>query len=314
MGIMCTMHLDRLDLNLLVVFDELLGSRNLTAAAARLNISQPTMSHALRRLRSACGDPLFVRTAHGMEPTPYTLQIAPDVTQALELLRGTFARQQRFDLRTSDRRFRILMADIGEVVFLPRLMARLKREAPCMDIVTQQIQRDRYRESLQTGVADIAVGQLTIAGQGFRQEVLFSDEYVCVVRQGHPRIRRTLTQAQFREERHIVVVPPGSGPSAAEDALARLGVERRVALQVPHYLVVPQLIGEDDFILTVPSRAAAAIKGAHRLRTFKPPFPLPAIRVGLLWHERTDKDPASVWLRQTLVNLFKGDPQARTLA
>jgi DNA-binding transcriptional LysR family regulator len=309
--IMYDMHLNRLDLNLLLVFDELLASRNLTAAAARLNMTQPTMSHALRRLRSACGDPLFVRTARGMEPTPYALSVAGDVAQALELIRATFARNPRFDPATSDRRFRILMADIGEVVFLPGLMARLKRVAPNMNITTQQIQRDLYRESLQTGLADIALGQLTIAGKGFRQEVLFDDSFVCMVRQGHPRVRRTLTREDFLRESHIVVTPPGTGQSVAEDTLARAGIVRRVALQVPHYLVVPQLLGEGDFIMTLPSRAAAAIKGQHRLRVFAPPVALPAIRVGLLWHERNDNDTAAAWLRNTIVDLFKAEPKGR---
>src|SRR3990172_2148194 len=149
MHVMQQLNIRKLDLNLLLVFEMLFKDRNLTVAGSRLGMTQPTMSHALKRLRSMCGDPLFVRTTHGMEPTPCALRLAAPIEEALGIIRSNLERCSNFDPATSTRTFNLLMTDIGETVFLPRLMARLRDIAPGVNIVASQILRDQYRDALQ---------------------------------------------------------------------------------------------------------------------------------------------------------------------
>jgi DNA-binding transcriptional LysR family regulator len=301
---MVHMHEPRLDLNLLYAFDALMASRHVTAAAGRLGVTQPTLSHTLRRLRAACGDPLFVRTARGVEPTPYALALAEPVHRALETIRLGLEQGRAFDPATSTQRFRVLMTDIGESVFLPRLVARLQAIAPRVDIVVQQLPSDLYRETLASGAADLAIGQIRVAGREFHHQALFAEDHVCLTRVRHPRIGRRLTRADFEREAHVVVLPPNSTVNATEQALARAGVVRRVALQVPHYLVVAQILVDADYIATVPRRAARLMRGQAQLAQHRAPLELPLLHVGQTWHERAHHDAAQSWLRATIEGLF----------
>jgi DNA-binding transcriptional LysR family regulator len=311
-----SMDLQKVDLNLLLAFDALMQDGNLTRAGFRLGLSQPSMSHALARLRKLWGDPLFVRVPSGMEPTPFALQISTAVREGLALLQGALGVAAVFDAKTCNRTFQILMSDIGELVYLPTLITKLKTAAPEVNLRILQLPRESYQEAFSSGEADLAIGYLPALKAGFYQQRLFVDSYICIAREGHPRISRALTLAQFTEESHILVEPAGSRYSTAslqsstttfiERHLADQGLSRRIALRVPHFMVVPGIVQQTDLLATVPGSVVTHIKPMPRVQLLPLPLATPSYEVCQFWHQRNHHDVANQWLRRTIAELFSG--------
>jgi DNA-binding transcriptional LysR family regulator len=293
-----------LDLNLLRAFDAVLREGSVTAAAERLGLSQPALSNALSRLRRLLGDPLFMRTPGGMRPTPFAQQLAAPVRQALDLIYTTLLRQPGFDPRTSQRSFRLQLSDVGEIVFLPPLLERLQRDAPGVRIETQHLPQDEVSEALASGEIDLAVGFLPELFAGVVQKRLFRDRYVCLVRADHPRIGSRLTLAQFLAATHVLVSSRGSAHEIVEQTLRNKGLQRRIALRVPHFTVVPMILARTDHMVIVPKGLVGAISPFGRFKSLKPPVDIPALDVKVHWHERFDQDPGMTWLRGLIVDLY----------
>jgi DNA-binding transcriptional LysR family regulator len=293
-----------LDLNLLRTFDAVLRDGSVTAAAERLGLSQPAMSNALSRLRRLLGDPLFMRTAGGMRPTPFAQQLAAPVRQALDLIHTTLLRQPGFDPRTSQRSFRFQLSDVGEIVFLPPLLERLQRDAPGVRIETQHLPQDQVSDALASGEIDLAVGFLPELFAGVVQKRLFRDRYVCLVRADHPTISSRLTLAQFLAATHVLVSSRGSAHEIVEQTLRNKGLQRRIALRVPHFTVVPMILARTDHMVIVPEGLVGAISPFGRFKSLKPPVDIPALDVKVHWHERFDQDPGMIWLRGLIVDLY----------
>jgi len=293
-----------LDLNLLRAFDAVLRDGSVTAAAGRLGLSQPAMSNALARLRRLLGDPLFMRTPGGMRPTPFAQQLAAPVRQALDLIHATLLAQPGFDSRTSQRSFRLQLSDVGEIVFLPALLERLQREAPGVRVETQHLPQDEVSDALASGEIDLAVGFLPELFQGVVQKRLFRDRYVCLVRADHPRVGSRLTLAQFLAATHVLVSARGSAHEIVEQTLRNKGLQRRIALRVPHFTVVPMILARTDHMVIVPEGLVGAIAPFGRFKSLKPPVDIPALDVKVHWHERFDQDPGIAWLRSVIVELY----------
>jgi len=302
-------NLNDLDLNLLRVFDAVLREKSVTRAGQRVGLSQPAMSNALARLRGLFGDPLFVRTPGGMNPTPCALRLADPVRRALDLLELTLREQAGFDAASATRTFRFHMSDIGEVVFLPPLLERLKRDAPGVRLEVAQYPVTGIRESLETGKIDIALGFMPELGGGIAQQRLFRDRYVCLAREDHPVIRRNLSAAQFRAARHVLIASSGTGHEVVERMLEEQGLGGNIALRVPHFMVVPMILARTDLVCTVPWQLAQAFKATGRFRMLEVPLALPTFDVRMLWHERFEQDPGNRWLRERLLELFRAKPQ-----
>ncbi len=307
-------NIQSIDLNLLVAFNALMQERNLTRAGALIGLSQPSMSHALARLRKICGDPLFVRVRTGMEPTPFAERIADPVRHGLDMLRSSVASAMTFDPATSDRTFKVLISDIGEVAYLPRLMSHLGNEAPGVNLRAIQLPRERYQEAFESGEVDLAIGFLPGAWTAFFQQRLFDDTYACLARTDHPRIRASLSLAQFSAESHVVVEPAGSAwegmsiqtstTALIEHHLLGLGVSRRIALRVPHFMAVTAVIEDTDLLVTLPSYALKFLARTHRVKTFPLPVDAPTFQVKQFWHERNHHDAGNRWLRGVVAKLF----------
>ena len=298
------MNVGELDLNLLRAFDAVLREGSVTAAAARLGLSQPAMSNAISRLRRLLGDPLFMRTPGGMRPTPFAQQLAAPVQQALDLIRASFSQQAGFDPKTSDRTFRLQLTDVGEIAFLPPLLRRLERDAPGVRVETQHLPQDEVSDALASGEVDVAVGFLPELSAGVVQKRLFRDRYVCLVRADHPTIRSRLTLAQFLSATHVLVSSRGSAHEIVEQTLRNQGLMRRIALRVPHFTVVPMILARTDHMVIVPQGLVGAIAPFGRFKALKPPVDIPALDVKVHWHERFDQDPGTAWLRGVLVDLY----------
>jgi DNA-binding transcriptional LysR family regulator len=308
------MDSQKIDLNLLQVFSALMHENNLTRAGFRLGQSQPAMSHALSKLRKFTGDPLFVRVPSGMEPTEFALRMAPSVEEGLKLLMGALEGEGVFDPAKSDRTFQILMSDIGELVYLPRLLNRLKEIAPHINLRILQFPREAYQEALASGEADLAIGFLPGLKTGIYQKRLFTDNHICLVRENHPIIKRSLSLSQFSEASHVVIEPAGSRfsghaiqtstTSLLERHLIDSGISRKVTLRVPHFTVVPSIIQQTDLITTLPSYVLSYTRNLPNLKTFKLPFEVPSFEIKQFWHERKHKDSTNRWLRNLVSELF----------
>jgi DNA-binding transcriptional LysR family regulator len=181
------MNVGTFDLNLLRVFAVMMAERSTTLAGQRLGLSQSSVSHALRRLREACDDPLFVRTGSGMQPTAYALALADPIERALQLIEGGLARSGAFDPASARRTFNLLLSDIGQLSYLPRLAEHLRREAPGVEIDVAHLPLDRYRDALQSGAAHLAIGHLPVLVPGFHRAHLFDDRYVCLLSERHAK-------------------------------------------------------------------------------------------------------------------------------
>lgn len=244
------LHLEGLDLNLLVALRALLRERHVTRAATRIGLSQPAMSHALARLRALLGDPLLVRTPSGMRPTTRAEAMTEPLERALEDIGRILASPAPFDASRSTRRFRIATNDFIELVLLPSLLASVWSEAPNVDIRVSNHQRGAS-EDLAEGRLDLAIGIIDQFGlpeppQGIRFQRIVSERFVCVVREGHPLGKRRLTLDEFVALPHALVSPRGDSGAVVDAALAKLGRRRRVALEVPHFLVAPHVVRETD--------------------------------------------------------------------
>src|SRR5438477_1302518 len=298
------MNVQDLDLNLLRVFDAVLRERGVTAAAGRLGLTQPAVSNALARLRQLLGDPLFVRTASGMEATPFARGVAEPVRQALALIETALAHGPGFEPASATRAFRFYMSDLGQVEFLPPLVERVQRLAPGVRLEAVAVDLEDIADALGSGALDIAVGFLPGLGPPIARRALFRDPYVCLMRADHPIER--LTRKKFLEASHALVTYRAGGHRVVEEALERAGVARRIALRVAHFTVVPMVLERTDLLLTLPARVARVFEKRGRLKSLPPPVPIPPADVGVHWHERHDADPGHRWLREQLLDLFAG--------
>jgi len=308
------MKLTDIDLNLLVVFDRLLQHGRVSRTAEVLGLSQPAVSNALRRLRDALGDELFVRTPLGMAPTPYALQLAEPVTLALHTLQGALNVQASFDPSRSARCFTLALSDVGELYFLPVLMDALGREAPGATLRCVPVADPALREEMAAGRVDLALGSLPQLQAGFFQQALFRQRYVALMRAAHPLACASggsaapLTTAQYRQAAHVRVIAAGTGHGQVDDALQRLGVARRVQLTVPHYVALGQVLASTDLLATVPERLAERLAGPHALMTRSLTLRLPTSTIAQLWHAHLHRDPGHQWLRGLVARHFAAHP------
>ncbi|MDO9030003.1 MAG: LysR family transcriptional regulator [Hydrogenophaga sp.] len=298
------MRLRDIDLNLLVVFNQMLMDRSASTAAEKLGMSQPAISNALRRLRDLLKDELFIRTSKGMEPTPYALHLAEPVVYALNALQTALSSKESFDPQTSSRTFNLAMTDIGEMYFMPPLMDALSRLAPNIQIHTHRPSSGDIKEGMESGAIDLALGLMPNLQTGFFQKRLFRQRYVCMFRRGHPTAKSPMTLAQFSKLEHVGVTAPNTGHGEIDNLLARAGITRRIRLVVPHFIAVGHILQSTDLIATLPERFADRSKGPFDLVVSPHPVKLPEIAINMFWHAKYNRDPDNMWLRQLVSELF----------
>lgn len=292
-----------IDLNLVLALDALLAERHVTRAASRLGITQSAASHALGRLRDLLDDPLLVRGPRGtMMPTPRAQALAPAVHRILTDLSAVLRGDATFDPASARRTFRIGTSDYVELVFLPKLIERVQRVAPNIDLWIHTL-TEHGDEALAAGTIDVVIGppRGTARPAGSYEKVLFDESFTCIVRKHHPLADSRLTLPRYCTAAHLLVAPRGTPGGFVDDALTAIGRSRRVALAVPHFLVVPYLIASSDLIATLASRVAAAFADALGLVTMAPPLALPRFQIALAWHERDQDDPPHRWLREQIL-------------
>jgi DNA-binding transcriptional LysR family regulator len=287
-----------LDLNLLRAFSVLLVERNVTRAAKTLHVTQPTVSGMLARLRLIFEDPLFVRTSHGLLPTPRALELEPAV---LKLIRDAEAlvSSEVFDPASSTTTTIFSVNDYMQSVVMVPLLANLRSSAPNMKIGIRNLEVSGLPSMLMRGDIDMAITIPEFADDSLCTQFLYTEKYVAVVRASHPIRSSRVSLKRFLSFDHLLVSPAdGSFTGPADKVLEALGEHRRVAVSVPSFHVLTEILREDDFIAFLPGRLHA--KHAKELRTISAPIEVPGFDVIVAWHPRTNKDPAHMWLRTRL--------------
>lgn len=303
------MELHELDLNLLLVLDALFQERTLTRAAGRLRLSQPTLSASLAKLRVALGDELFIRTNGVMQPTARALALQPVVGSVLRTIRLDILSPSAFDPARESATFNLTMSDIGELEFLPKLVAHLQREAPQTKIKTRVVPPEELVPAMDSGEVNLAVGVFPdLVSSTLKQQLLFRATSACLVRRGHPLIGKEMTVANYEAAEHVAVAQQGRTRDVVEVALATEGIHRRAVLQVSHFLSVPFLVTQSDLVATVPRPLAQHFAKVYDLVIVDVPFPTPEIEVKQFWHRRFDAHPGLKWLRGVLASLSQNQP------
>ncbi|MEM5446603.1 LysR family transcriptional regulator [Paraburkholderia guartelaensis] len=286
-----------LDLNLLRALDALLDERNVTRAAQRLSLTQPAVSAMLTRLRESFGDPLFVRSQRGIVPTERALQLAAPLKQVLSEIEQML-QPQAFVPAEAEMTLTLASTDYALRAVVVPYLARLRETAPGVRAVIVPVQHERLQAQLESGDVDLALITPETAPADLHARRLFDERYVCVMRADHPAAQRRLTLERFCALDHALVSYEGGSLSGVTDeALARVGRTRRVAVSVNSFLVLPDLLLTSDLIAVVPSRL---VKNAAGLAVVEPPLAIPGFTKTLAWHERTHRSPGHQWARALL--------------
>ncbi|MGH6977249.1 MAG: LysR family transcriptional regulator [Stellaceae bacterium] len=290
------------------VLSVLSRERSLTHAAEILGTSQPSVSKVLARLRVHFDDPLFVWAGRAMQPTRRTLQIVKPLGGLLAAFDSLSVSAAPFDAAESDREFRLMLTDVGMIVFLPRLMARFRDTGHHLRLNAIPLDMRRFPMMLESGEVDLAVGDFPSAPRGLRRQRLFHDTFLSVVRRDHPRLRAITRDRGFLAERHILVRASHAG-HAAHQAIGRALTAAlpadRVQLQLPSFIASAVVAQQTDAIATMPAKLARFFADEFDLATFVPPLTLPRIEIAQLWHERAHGEPGHRWLRATIFSLFR---------
>ena len=306
------MELSDIDLNQLVLFQQLMVERSVSKVAEKLGLTQPAVSNTLAKLRRQFGDDLFVRTPTGMMPTPFAEQLAEPIGYALGMIHSGLNQHSRFDPASVKRSVTIGMTDIGEIVFLPALVERLRQEAPGVSLSTVRTTATNLRDDMEAGKVDLAIGPLPQLKAGFFQRRLFQQRYVCLFRKGHALDRKRLSLADFKSAEHLIIVSAGTGHGKVDELIRRAGVDRSARLTIPHYVSVGHLLRRSDMLATVTERLAESLVEPFDL-TYRPhPVDLPEIAINVFWHAKVHRSPAHQWLRGVVFDLF-GEDKASNL-
>ncbi|MCU7374528.1 LysR family transcriptional regulator [Paucibacter sp. O1-1] len=303
------MNFRTLDLNLLRVFDAVMAERSLTRAAQRLAMTQPAVSHALKRLRETLGEELFVRQAFGMKPTSRAEGLWPEVRAALDRLRlvldpGDYQPDQQ------EQTFRIAMADATAALVLPPLVAELERLQALANIHVLPLTTRDPRSLLEQGEADFALGYFpgavaALQAQGvmsaIRQHRLYESEYVCAMRRDHPLAELELDLDRYCAAHHLLVSFSGRPHGFVDEALTALGRSRRIMLTVNQFFTAGRIVAQSDLLTVLPASFVEATGYKQRLVERPLPMPLARVHVDMLWHLRNEERSAQRWMRERLV-------------
>lgn len=288
-----------IDLRHLRVFLELHALRNVSRTAEQVGLSQSSVSVILAQLREHYGDPLFVRTAGGMQATPRAEQLVPILRQALQLLDRSLERSAEFRPADIVREFRLGMTDVGHITILPRVLALIQAQAPGVTLSVRHLSHETSRQ-LESGELDLAMGFTEDIRARFYQQKLFDEGFACIASRRHPRLGSSMTLEQLSAEPHVRVTLSATAHSIIDRILEREGVSRHIAANVPSFLGLAQVVANSELVAIIPLRLAAVFAAEGEVKVVEPPVYFPPYVVNQYWHERYHRDPANMWLRSVV--------------
>lgn len=295
------MDLSRLDLNLFVVFDAIYAERNITRAAAKLSVTQPAVSNALGRLRNALGDPLFVKTSAGMQPTALAESIAGPISEALYLMSVATTQSSLFDPQNSRRVFRLSLLDPYDSLVLPQLIRRIRAEAPQVELRITRTARSDLLRALESGGVEIAAEAPLKDTTDLIYHPIQMDRWVCALRPDHPATQGSLTLERYLSLSHLHVSNRPNDDAPVDIALRRMGKTRKISLRMQQYNLVNDAVRGTDLAVTLTEGLARHLG----LKVRPLPIQLPGLELRLYRHKRSDADAAALWMFDLTISLFK---------
>ncbi|WOE33074.1 MULTISPECIES: LysR family transcriptional regulator [unclassified Acinetobacter] len=294
-----------MDLSLIKVFIVVYETKNISHAAEKLNLSQPSVTYNLNRLRKHLNNPLFERDKFGVKPTKLAQSLYPVFRKSVADIEIAIASSQQFDPLTSTKTFRLGLSDLGEICLLPALMQCLEQQAPLIKIEIEEIRSQHVEEWLIQGFLDVAVfnSSYTVMPK-IESRNLFEERYMCVVNKAHPRIQHQLTLPQYLQEKHAAV-KSSTGHIEIDQRLKEMGLKREIMLEVPHFSVLQDVVSSTALLITLPSRAARVYERNSQVNIFELPFLVKPFNVSVNWYKHQDDLEARTWFIQTIQESFQ---------
>lgn len=300
-------ELRRIDLNLLLTLHALLAEKHVTRAALRLHKSQPAVSHALAQLRALFDDPLLVRRDGRLALTARAQALVQPLGEALGSLHGLLG-APAFDASRAQGRLRLSLSDYASRIVLPPLVRHVRQHAPGLDLAISQSSREAMLAQLLDGDLDLALGVFPERPEGIETQTLFQEDFVCVADQAALPKTGGLPLQDWLQRPHVMLAMRPDAQDEIEKALAAQGLQRRIALALPHWSVAVELLPGTDLILTVARRVVGSLRRHKGLRQFAPPLNLPRFLYQQAWHARRESDPMHHWLRQAVKECAQTEP------
>ena len=301
-----------LDLNLVRIYVAIYEAKSVSKAAILLSMTQPSISYGLARLRDVFKDSLFERKGRGVIPTKRAEELYTQFRDALNTIDEALDDIDTFDPKTTRRVFRVAMSDVGAICLTPLLLAKFHIAAPESTIEIVQVRMDDLIDELASGHIDIAVGNLPINHPSARSELLFKERYVCVVSKMHPRIKKKISADQFIKEWHIDVVSPFSLHHEVDRKFREMGINRKVALRVQHYGVLPTILSQYEYVVTVPSALGKAFEQLSDVKSLELPTTTQHFEIRALWHSKQQLSASNIWFRKLITETLSS-PQIKKL-
>ena len=304
-------NLASFDLNLLRVLDALLREGSTVRAGERLGLSQPAVSAALGRLRAALGDELFFRRGQGLEATQFARSLEGPLRETLDRIETLLSPPEAFDPATADARFTISGSDFFAEMLMPRLAERLSALAPAMRLHLVDLVPDSYVNTLERYEVDLALIPETGLPDWVENQRMFRSSFSVIARRDHPRIARAAVAPGdvipldlFCDLGHVLFSPQGNTRAMGDEALARVGRKRRVVMTMPVFSGVYRAVAGSDLIALLPTQLAHHVAPSVGLEVYRPPMPVAAAQIAMIWHRRYAAMPAHVWLRGQIAELL----------
>ena len=314
---MARVALSNVNLNLLVALDALLATRSVSEAARRVRVTKSAMSHSLAALRDLFQDPLLVRVAGRMALTPHAEALAQPLARVLGGITQMLEGAPGFEPAKAKRRFVIAAPDFFVTLVLPRILTALASEAPGIELSIVPSARRGNAWFLESGEFDLALGAVVEDAPGIRRVALCTEAFACAVRKDHPEVGAALSLDTYTRLEHLVIaLGDDERPTWIDEALAKKGRSRHVAVRVRYFMAAPLIVARTDLVVTAPAMLLDYFAKLVPLRVLPPPIALPSYPEEAYWHERYDADPAHRWLRELIVratsDLGTGKPPERT--
>ncbi|WP_126283989.1 LysR family transcriptional regulator [Burkholderia stagnalis] len=307
------MNLRSIDLNLLVILDALLTEKQVTRAGLKIGLTQPAVSNALSRLRYVFKDEILARSTLGMELTPRAQALVLPVRQIMQQIEALFESDYQFNPYTSERHFTIRMSDLTELLMLPALLRVMRHTAPHVGMDVVHLSAAKTADALEAGRLDLAISAGIEHSGTLSSQTVFQDRLVCVLSRGHPEAERPLTLERFLALDFLNVSINPVDHSLIDTLLANMNFTRRIALNVPHWLVVPNMLDALPYAVIMSERHALSLDDA-RLVIRELPLPMEPVTWSLYWHRRYDASNAHAWLRNCIVEVAEALEQDVTAA
>lgn len=299
------MLLRNIDLNLLVVLDALLTEKHVTRTGLRLHLSQPAISHSLNKLRVLLDDPLLIRQGHEVVLSALAQNLQAPLKEILGQIETLLGQSIDFVPADSQRTFRVAMSDYGAAIVLPKLLVQLRAQAPGTSLVVIQDSRLGMLEQVEQGKIDLAVGVFAALPADVSSDVLFEETFTCLLNRRSLPENGVLDLDSYLARPHLLVSTDGSTQGEVDNVLRSQGLQRRVAVNVPHWGAAPGMIADTDLILTVATRTLDNLPLGDTLVALAPPLTVAPFNYVQVWHNRFNQDPAHRWLRELVKQVSK---------